>query len=70
MPAPARNAASTPPTVAVWDPLLRVLHWSLAASVLIAWFTANIFDKVHEIAGYAALVLAAGRVVWGFIGPP
>ena len=54
----------------MWDSLLRVVHWLLAASVLTAWFTANIFDKVHEIAGYTALALVVVRVVWGFIGPP
>jgi cytochrome b len=56
--------------VKVWDLPLRIAHWSLAASVLIAWFTANVFDTVHEFAGYIALALVAFRLVWGFVGPP
>jgi cytochrome b len=60
----------TSETVKVWDLPLRIAHWSLAASVLIAWFTANVFDTVHEIAGYIALALVVFRLVWGFVGPP
>jgi cytochrome b len=54
--------------VEVWDLPLRIFHWALAASVLIAWFSANILDTVHEIAGYTVIVLIAFRIVWGFTG--
>ena len=54
--------------VDVWDLPLRLFHWALAASVLIAWFSANVLDTVHEIAGYTVLVLIAFRIVWGFAG--
>ena len=54
--------------VVVWDWPLRVFHWALAASVLIAWFTPNTYDTVHRIAGYTVLVLIAFRLVWGFAG--
>ena len=54
--------------VAVWDLPLRIFHWALAASVLIAWLSANILDTVHEIAGYTVIVLIAFRIVWGFTG--
>src|SRR5262249_12372337 len=53
----------------VWDVTLRLCHWALAASVLVAWFTANVYDSVHEIAGYVALGLVAFRTLWGFVGP-
>jgi cytochrome b len=56
------------PAVVVWDWPLRLIHWMLAASTLIAWFTANIFDTVHEIAGYTVIVLLVLRVVWAFAG--
>jgi len=55
--------------VAVWDLPLRIVHWGLAVSVPAAWFSANIFDTVHEVAGYTALGLVGLRVVWGFVGP-
>ena len=54
--------------VDVWDVPLRVLHWILAAAVLIAYFSANVFDTVHEIAGYTVMALVVLRVAWGFVG--
>ena len=54
--------------VKVWDLPLRIFHWTHATSVLIAWFSANILDTVHEIAGYTVIVLIAFRIVWGFTG--
>jgi len=62
------EATAAANTVAVWDLPLRVAHWGLAVSVPLAWLTANIFDSVHEIAGYIALALVAFRVTWGFVG--
>jgi cytochrome b len=62
----ARSGA--PAMVTVWDWPLRLHHWALAAAVLIAWFTANVLDTVHEIAGYAVISLLAFRMVWGFFG--
>jgi cytochrome b len=53
--------------VKVWDPLVRLLHWSLAAAVLMAMVTEE--RGPHEAAGYVALALLAVRIVWGFIGP-
>src|SRR5262249_42742953 len=52
----------------VWDLPLRLYHWALAASVLVAWFSANVFDSLHEIAGYTVLALIAFRLVGGFVG--
>ncbi|MGR3378276.1 cytochrome b/b6 domain-containing protein [Salipiger abyssi] len=53
----------------VWDPLLRVFHWSLAGL-----FTANAFftddeSATHEWVGYAIGGLLALRLLWGFVGP-
>ena len=62
-------ATSTPPAnVLVWDLPLRVFHWLLAVAVPVAWFSANVYDSVHEIAGYTVLGLVAFRLVWGFAG--
>ncbi len=51
--------------IKVWDPLLRLLHWSLVASIAIAWLTGEDGEALHEWAGYAALGLIAFRLVWG-----
>jgi cytochrome b len=60
--------ADAPAMVVVWDWPLRLFHWTLAAAVLIAWFTPNVYDTVHRIAGYTVLGLIAFRLVWGFAG--
>jgi cytochrome b len=59
----------TSATVRVWDPLIRVIHWLLAITVLLNWFT----DRplwLHTWSGYVAAALVVLRVVWGFVGPP
>jgi len=55
--------------VHVWDLPLRIAHWSLAASIVVAWLSAVVFDSLHRAAGYAAIVLVLFRIVWGFVGP-
>jgi len=54
----------------VWDPLVRLFHWSLVASFAIAWFTAGTMEDLHFFAGYAAAALIAFRLLWGFVGTP
>lgn len=53
----------------IWDPFIRVFHWSLVAG-----FGANalILDddsKAHEWVGYAVVALIGLRLIWGFVGP-
>ena len=54
--------------VKVWDPFVRVFHWSLLAAFMTASFTEFDTLRLHVLAGYAVLALVALRVVWGFIG--
>lgn len=56
-------------SVRVWDPLVRLFHWSLAASFLVAWLSADEWDDLHIWAGYAAAGLVAFRLLWGLAGP-
>jgi cytochrome b len=55
-------------TVKVWDPLVRVFHWSLVLFFFTAYLTAEELDTVHAWSGYAVLGLVAFRLVWGLIG--
>ncbi len=56
------------PTVAVWDRLVRWLHWSLLLSLLVSWLGTVVIPGVHQPAGYLALALVAVRLGWGFAG--
>ena len=53
----------------VWDPLVRIFHWSLVLFFTIAYLTDDDFMQIHELAGYIVLGLVGFRVVWGIIGP-
>ena len=55
--------------VRAWDPLVRVFHWSLAASFTVAYLTEDDFLVAHLWAGYLILGLIALRLLWGFVGP-
>jgi cytochrome b len=54
--------------VRVWDPLVRVFHWSLVATFAIAWLSGDEESLVHAYAGYVIIGLLAFRLLWGFIG--
>ncbi|MDI7861687.1 cytochrome b/b6 domain-containing protein [Rhizobiaceae bacterium n13] len=57
-----------PPSVTIWDPLVRIFHWSLVTSFAAAWMTADEFQDVHEVAGYTVASLLALRLVMGVAG--
>lgn len=55
-------------TVKVWDPLVRVFHWSLVAAFAVAYLTEDDVMSVHVWAGYTVAGLVAFRLLWGLIG--
>lgn len=56
--------------VKVWDPFVRVFHWSLVASFAIAFLSGeeDRWRTLHLWAGYAALGLVLLRLGWGIVG--
>ncbi|MBR0780331.1 cytochrome b/b6 domain-containing protein [Bradyrhizobium iriomotense] len=58
-----------PATVRVWDPFVRVFHWSLAGLFLLAYATGDEIENVHIAAGYTIAGLLALRTLWGVVGP-
>ena len=68
MAADAGAGAGARPPLKVWDPLVRIFHWSLVASVVSAWLTGDGDRDWHLALGYAVLGLIALRVLWGAAG--
>jgi cytochrome b len=62
------GGVSPPATVTVWDPFIRVFHWSLVLLFAVAFLTGDEIEWMHLWAGYAIAALVALRIVWGFIG--
>lgn len=58
------------PDVRVWDPLLRLTHWSFALIVPAMWWTAeNSAWAWHRRLGLVLLGILVFRILWGFLGP-
>jgi cytochrome b len=63
-------SASTSPTteIRVWDPLVRISHWTMAIGFVVAYFSEDAL-ALHVWAGYVVGVVILLRIVWGFVGP-
>ncbi len=61
--------SSAPDSVKIWDPLVRIFHWSLVAAFTIAYFTGDEESQLHVYSGYVVIGLILFRIVWGLIGP-
>lgn len=53
----------------VWDPLVRLFHWSLVAAFLANALFTRPGKDLHETVGYVVAGLIALRLVWGLVGP-
>ncbi len=54
--------------IEVWDLYVRLFHWGLVLSFAVAYITGDGWRGLHLFTGYTALVLIAGRLLWGFFG--
>lgn len=58
-------AASGP----VWDPIVRITHWGVAAAIVVNGLIDEDGSTLHVWIGYSALAMLVLRLLWGFIGP-
>lgn len=54
--------------IPVWDPLIRVFHWSLVFFFFVAYLLEGDRPNLHSQAGYTVLLLIIFRLFWGFWG--
>jgi len=57
------------PEISVWDPFVRVFHWTVVVAFTVAYLTEDDTLTVHVWAGYVVGILVVARVLWGFVGP-
>ena len=54
--------------IAVWDPLVRMVHWGLVLTIVLNGAITEEDGTLHEWVGYAALGLLVIRLMWGSVG--
>ena len=60
----APNGAAT---VKVWDPLVRITHWTVAAGCVLNLFILE-SGAAHDVVGYTIFAAMMLRIIWGFVG--
>lgn len=70
-PPPGPGALTPPPPparVKVWDPIVRLFHWTVALGCIANLTVLREVKSVHRYVGYVVLAAVAIRLVWGFAG--
>jgi cytochrome b len=60
--------ANEPRTIRVWDPVVRLFHWSVVAFCILDLAVFTDGKSVHRWIGYGVILALALRIVWGVIG--
>ncbi len=55
-------------SIRVWDPMVRLFHWTLVICFVTNAFLNDPEKAFHHYVGYIVVGLVALRVVWGMIG--
>lgn len=62
------NTTSQPDDARVWDPFIRIFHWTVVVLFTVAYVTEDELLSLHVWAGYTIGILLLLRIVWGFVG--
>lgn len=61
-------AARRPTRVFVWDPVVRLFHWTVVLGCLADLFVFEEGERLHRWVGYVVAIALIVRVIWGVIG--
>lgn len=62
------TAPAEQPTVRVWDPFVRLFHWSVVGACALNLTILDDGKFAHRWIGYGVLALLTLRLVWGVVG--
>jgi len=65
---PDTAPTASPGAIKVWDPVVRIFHWTVVAGCIANLFIVEDGELAHLVIGYAVAAALTVRVVWGFIG--
>lgn len=65
---PGMTSSDSDRAIKVWDPLVRIFHWSLFLFFFIAYLSEDDWETAHVYAGYTVASLVLFRLIWGVIG--
>lgn len=69
MPKGGSNKQPSGQPIRLWDPLIRLVHWSLVVLLAALWWTWHSGRiPLHETLGYITLAVLLFRIFWGVIG--
>ncbi len=54
--------------IRVWDPLVRLFHWSLVLTFTVAYLSGDEESGLHIYSGYLVAGLIVFRLLWGIVG--
>jgi cytochrome b len=61
------STRSDPGSIRVWDPVVRLFHWTVVAGCAINLLVEE-GNTLHRAVGYVVAAAVAVRVAWGFVG--
>jgi cytochrome b len=61
----AREAGAV---IQVWDPLVRIFHWTVVLGCFVDLFILEDGKSAHRVIGYIVAFALVARLLWGFVG--
>ncbi|MBB3355700.1 cytochrome b [Rhizobium sp. BK049] len=55
-------------TVKVWDPIVRLFHWTVVTACILNLFVLEEGKYWHRLTGYVVATAMVVRIIWGFVG--